>query len=226
MELSAKLKQIRIENNMTQQELADVLCLSRSAIAQYEKGYKVPNIATLDIISNYFKTSIFDEYKSKLKHFLLSIKCIFPYLISIMILVLLSLCLVNNIVKVHNEYGYNIYNDELKVKNSDEILIVNYSYNINKKLSRMKIVYSFNNIIESQINIDNSIILKTNNYYLIFLESDVINNDRLFNYEYKINFSPFIYLLKDYDEFLPYDKQEGECRKILDYYIDLIEKIK
>ena len=63
-------------------------------------------------------------------------------------------------------------------------------------------------------------------YYLIFLESDVINNDRLFNYEYKINFSPFISLLKDYDEFLPYDKQEGECRKILDYYIDLIEKIK
>ena len=51
MELSTKLKQIRKENNMTQQELADVLCLSRSVIAQYEKGYKVPNITTLDIIT-------------------------------------------------------------------------------------------------------------------------------------------------------------------------------
>ena len=84
MELSAKLKQIRKENNMTQQELADVLCLSRSVIAQYEKGYKIPNITTLDVISKYFNTSIFDEYKKKLKHLFLSLKCVFPYLISLM----------------------------------------------------------------------------------------------------------------------------------------------
>ena len=74
MELSAKLRQIRKDNNMTQQELADVLCLSRSVIAQYEKGYKVPTITTLDIISNHFKTDIFNEYKNKIKHFFLSLK--------------------------------------------------------------------------------------------------------------------------------------------------------
>ena len=85
MELSEKLKQIRKENNMTQQELADVLCLSRSVIAQYEKGYKIPNVTTLDIISKYFKTDVFDEYKKKVKHFFLSLKCIVPYLISLMI---------------------------------------------------------------------------------------------------------------------------------------------
>ena len=42
----------------------------------------------------------------------------------------------------------------------------------------------------------------------------------------EVNYKSFIYPLKDYNPSLPYDKQEGECRKILNYYIDLIEKIK
>ena len=81
MELCEKLKQIRKENNLTQQQLADELCLSRTVITKYERGHRVPNLDTLILISNYFKTSIFDEYKNKFKLLLLSIKCIIPYLI-------------------------------------------------------------------------------------------------------------------------------------------------
>ena len=53
MELCEKLKQIRKENNLTQQQLADELCLSRTVITKYERGHKVPNLDTLILISNY-----------------------------------------------------------------------------------------------------------------------------------------------------------------------------
>ena len=62
MELCEKLKQIRKENNLTQQQLADELCLSRTVITKYEKGHSVPSLDILILISNFFKTSIFDEY--------------------------------------------------------------------------------------------------------------------------------------------------------------------
>ena len=75
MELCEKLKQIRKENNLTQQQLADELCLSRTVITKYERGHRVPSLDTLILISNYFKTSIFDEYKNIFKLFFLSIKC-------------------------------------------------------------------------------------------------------------------------------------------------------
>ena len=117
MELCEKLKQIRKENNLTQQQLADELCLSRTVITKYERGHRIPSLDTLILISNYFKTSIFDEYKNKLKLFLLSIKCIIPYLISLIILLCSSLTLITNTIKINHQYGYNIYNDELKVKN-------------------------------------------------------------------------------------------------------------
>ena len=37
MELCEKLKQIRKENNLTQQQLADELCLSRTVITKYDQ---------------------------------------------------------------------------------------------------------------------------------------------------------------------------------------------
>ena len=133
MELCEKLKQIRKENNLTQQQLADELCLSRTVITKYEKGYSVPSLDTLILISNHFKTSIFDEYKDKFKLFFLSIKCIIPYLISLIILLCSSLTLITNTIKINNQYGYNIYNDEMKVKNCEEIIIVKTNFNTNIK---------------------------------------------------------------------------------------------
>ena len=128
MELCEKLKQIRKENNLTQQQLADELCLSRTVITKYEKGHRVPNLDTLILISNYFKTNIFDEHKNKFKLFFLSIKCIIPYLISLIILLCSSLTLITNTIKINHQYGYNIYNDELKVEKCETILIVKKIY--------------------------------------------------------------------------------------------------
>ena len=229
MELSAKLKQIRKDNNMTQQELADVLCLSRSVIAQYEKGYKIPNITTLDAISKYFNTSIFDKYKKKVKHLFLSLKCVFPYLISFMMFLLSSLSLVCNIIKVNNEYGYNIYNDGLKVKNCAEIIIVKPIYKEGKNnlyLETAMIIYEgFNYPQKFNLTAKKDLFIYEN-YYLVFVNFTKNIKEGIFNSDIEIKYSPFIYALEGYNPSFPYNNQTGECRKILNYYIDLIEKTK
>ena len=64
-------------------------------------------------------------------------------------------------------------------------------------------------------------------YYLIFIEVDrVYLKEGAYSSYCNITNKPFIYPLKDYDESLPYNEQTGECSKILNYYIDLIEKVK
>ena len=228
MELCEKLKQIRKENNLTQQQLADELCLSRTVITKYEKGHSVPSLDTLILISNYFKTSIFDEYKDKFKLFFLSIKCIIPYLISLIILLCSSLTLINNTIKLNNQYGYNIYNDELKVKNSEEIYVIKYVYDSNNylKFEILSFIYkskeNFTEVILDYTNLINE------NCFLIFFDDNTFGYKEEGNYrnEYIIRNKPFIYPLKDYDESLSYNEQTGECSKILNYYIDLIEKVK
>lgn len=228
MELCEKLKQIRKENNLTQQQLADELCLSRTVITKYERGYKVPNLDTIILISNYFNTCIFDEYKNKLKLFILSLRCCIPYLISLVLLIISSISLINNVVKVHNQYGYNIYNDVLKVKNSNEIYIIESMY-LNKEDSTES--YSIDNVLysinkTSTLFLENKTFVPKVGYYLVFLQSKKTKYDEISFYKYEIINKPFIYPLKDYNESLPYNEQTGECSKILNYYIDLIEKVK
>ena len=226
MELCEKLKQIRKENNLTQQQLADELCLSRTVITKYERGHRVPNLDTLILISNYFKTSIFDEYKDKFKLLLLSIKCIIPYLISLIILLCSSLTLVTNTIKINNQYGYNIYNDEMKVEYCDEICIVNIVMDIKNNENEYKkhavTLINLKNIADKSNNRKYFVMVDmplANGYYLLFINK--MTNDYKYN-EKEINIfhKPFIYPLKDYDEYLQYDEQTGECSKIINYYID------
>lgn len=58
MEFKNKLKLLRIENNISQQQLADVLFISRSMIAKYETGTALPTIETIEKIANYFHVEI------------------------------------------------------------------------------------------------------------------------------------------------------------------------
>lgn len=234
MELCEKLKQIRKENNLTQQQLADELCLSRTVITKYERGHKVPNLDTLILISNYFNTGLFDEYKNKLKLFILSIRCCIPYLISLALLVISSLSLASNIINVNSQYGYNIYNDELKVKNCDEIILVRTSFNVETNENNLKTntisLVDLTKSIDEKINkkyfVVNNVMDFNDTYYLLFLNNSYNNDETYRIKEITISHKPFIYPLKDYNESLPYNEQTGECSKILNYYIDLIEKVK
>ena len=52
MDFSEKLKKYRIDNNLTQDELAKILHVSRQAISKYETGRAYPSI---DILQNIIK---------------------------------------------------------------------------------------------------------------------------------------------------------------------------
>lgn len=53
-----KLIKLRKDNNLTQDELAKRLKISRSAVANYEKGIREPNFEMLENIADCFNISI------------------------------------------------------------------------------------------------------------------------------------------------------------------------
>ena len=63
MELNEKLQELRKQKGLTQEELAEVLCVSRTAISKWESGRGYPNIDSLKAISKYFGVTI-DELLS------------------------------------------------------------------------------------------------------------------------------------------------------------------
>ena len=58
MLLNTRLKELRKENGITQSELAKSLNVSRSSIAMYENGERIPSYETLEVISDFFNVSI------------------------------------------------------------------------------------------------------------------------------------------------------------------------
>lgn len=55
---SQRLKFLRKEEKLTQQDLADIINVKRATIAKWESKNAIPDIDTLQKISIYFKTSI------------------------------------------------------------------------------------------------------------------------------------------------------------------------
>ena len=60
MEFSEKLQELRKSRSMTQEELAEALFVSRTAISKWESGRGYPNIESLKEISRFFSVTIDD----------------------------------------------------------------------------------------------------------------------------------------------------------------------
>ena len=60
MEFSEKLQELRKSRSMTQEELAEALFVSRTAISKWESGRGYPSIDSLKEISHYFSVTIDD----------------------------------------------------------------------------------------------------------------------------------------------------------------------
>jgi len=55
--LSKKLKEYRLEKNMTQEDLAEILCVSRSAVAKWEQGKGIPSKESLEELEKILEIS-------------------------------------------------------------------------------------------------------------------------------------------------------------------------
>ena len=60
MNLGENLKKLRKENNLSQEQLADKLNISRQAISKWESGKAYPDIDNLILLRNIFNTTIDD----------------------------------------------------------------------------------------------------------------------------------------------------------------------
>lgn len=65
MEFHEKLQELRKKRGLTQEELADALYVSRTAISKWESGRGYPSIDSLKEISNFFSVSIDDLLSSE-----------------------------------------------------------------------------------------------------------------------------------------------------------------
>ena len=58
MEFNEKLKELRSSRGLTQEELAEALFVSRTAISKWESGRGYPSIDSLREISDFFSVTI------------------------------------------------------------------------------------------------------------------------------------------------------------------------
>ena len=63
MEFNEKLQELRKQKGFTQEELAELLFVSRTAVSKWESGRGYPNIDSLKAISKLFSVTI-DELLS------------------------------------------------------------------------------------------------------------------------------------------------------------------
>ncbi|KAA3384428.1 helix-turn-helix domain-containing protein [Akkermansia muciniphila] len=65
MEFNEKLQELRTNKNLTQEQLAEQLFVSRTAISKWESGRGYPSIDSLKEISKYFSVSLDDLLSSE-----------------------------------------------------------------------------------------------------------------------------------------------------------------
>lgn len=58
MAFGERLKKLRNDNKLTQQEMSDIININRSTLAGYESENKQPDFDTLNKIADFFKVSI------------------------------------------------------------------------------------------------------------------------------------------------------------------------
>ena len=72
MEFNEKLQELRKNKNLTQEQLADMLFVSRTAISKWESGRGYPSIDSLKEISNFLQYPLMIYFQGK-KSLLLSL---------------------------------------------------------------------------------------------------------------------------------------------------------
>lgn len=58
MNLSENIKELRKQNNMTQEQLANMLNGKKSLVSNYENGYSTPDIYTLIKLADIFDVTL------------------------------------------------------------------------------------------------------------------------------------------------------------------------
>lgn len=58
IEFKSRLRELRLEKNVSQKSLAEIVNMSKMAISHWESGHSEPSIAQLIILSEYFDVTV------------------------------------------------------------------------------------------------------------------------------------------------------------------------
>lgn len=211
-EIGTKLKELRIKNNITQDELASNLYLSRQAVSRWETGKSIPDYQTLILICKFYNVNMdyfFDNNNVKDKKYYFNLvfenfnkqKIINKFKIIIIILIVFVIIIFSLFYTLYTFNKNNIY--ELKYRSNELVCNSGLIITSPKKIIFKPCVLSFSDGAEiNNIEIyyyeqnDKRIILSGGPNILNFTWKDKRNVSELFNYG-KINIDnnlPNIYL--------------------------------
>lgn len=194
--LANNIKNLRIQNKLTQSELSEKLGITRQSLSNYEKGIREPDVAVLTAIANYFNCSVdyllfdstdnnldmiysnFDiddimDYNSLILKYMLNKK---EQLKKVSLNISTEIDKVNRIINLINHSKHNTelssdFLDEVKNEsNKISIPIINKRFEC-MKISDMKIFDGYiSTHLKSPLSLD-----KKNNYYIFTVLDDSMN---------------------------------------------------
>ena len=204
MNIGKHLKTLREKNNLTQEQLADKLFVSRSNVSKWERNISLPDAETLLELSKIFNVSVDDIllgnnkndssgvlniYKQieKQKKVMLII-CVSSIIIILLFLIYYFLSFYNsNKIFLVNGYGNESYfNNGIIIYTKEKEYLSLGKINSKKDILRMKLVVSINNEenIIYETTSDEIFLLESRGYNELELSKILLNKNKLNLYIY------------------------------------------
>ncbi len=204
MNIGKHLKTLREKNNLTQEQLADKLFVSRSNVSKWERNISLPDAETLLELSKIFNVSVDDIllgndkndssgvlniYKQieKQKKVMLII-CVSSIIIILLFLIYYFLSFYNsNKIFLVNGYGNESYfNNGIIIYTKEKEYLSLGKINSKKYILRMKLVVSINNEenIIYETTSDEIFLLESRGYNELELSKILLNKNKLNLYIY------------------------------------------
>lgn len=204
MNIGKHLKTLRKKNNLTQEQLADKLFVSRSNVSKWERNISLPDAETLLELSKIFNVSVDDIllgnnkndssgvlniYKQieKQKKVMLII-CVSSIIIILLFLIYYFLSFYNsNKIFLVNGYGNESYfNNGIIIYTKEKEYLSLGKINSKKDILRMKLVVSINNEenIIYETTSDEIFLLESRGYNELELSKILLNKNKLNLYIY------------------------------------------
>lgn len=152
-----KIKELRLSNHLTQEQFAQKLFISRSAVAKWEQGRGIPKYDTIKDIASTFNVSVDELYKQDEVHEVINViekdnKKKMIVLLSIITILLISLISSLSISLSKKEFKpYSEYNTFIDEKILNELSLKNFK-SINDN-SSSKVNYTSENKLSYYTNI-------------------------------------------------------------------------
>ena len=170
MDIAKRIKTLREEHGLTQEQLAKELSISRNAISNYENGVRRPDLDLVTKMCDIFNVTLDSFFKEELVYKKPPKTGLIRLILQISLLVMLIVTCVLSIVLFDKSFSHiKAVDDKTKVENSNEIAIINITNKIDKKTYEVEIIDKLKGDDFSYIIIkDRDIEINISSNYLIF----------------------------------------------------------